>query len=573
MATDFQPTPNNDKADILLINPDFSKNEMGVSSAPENHLGLNRIAGYLKRKGHTSQVIDTTGRPSSTNGPEELGKWLNDNAPRYRSIGFHVNSWNINHLLRILDKSRQILNDKKLLFGGPLPNSEPKKMLELLIENGLRNIGLVQGFGEKITDEILSKNRLSEITGLWAFEDGKVQRGSKVSLTQSEFDELPFLDLEHNTFYQNYYKPVLESGDLGDFSMGIIFGSQGLDVNRGCPFNCTYCSVPQYEEKLITFSPKRVVDELEYLANEAGFFMFTFTNSNIMFYQKEWIQEFCREIIGRGMEDYINWTAYHHPSIISRLDVSDYNLMRKAGSDTIVFGVQSFEEKILKLFLRPLDTPQLTRIIRDKTNQAKQELTVDYITGVPGENLDVIEDAFKYFIDNNIECRNYQLKFYPNTRLPKMDLDLQDYEIIPITGNLAPELEAYAVVPKTPNPRAAQVDAMIRKHNADILKKRIPRLGKYIVDSSETARNLMENEIPNNPDIPDKVKRAMTIVLSEMLNPRKRSHGLADLSPQEMMKVVITAGPDAPPMVLAMQTKLRDELGVEKFNELKNQYS
>jgi len=573
MATDFQPTPNNDKADILLINPDFSKNEMGVSSAPENHLGLNRIAGYLKRKGHTSQVIDTTGRPSSTNGPEELGKWLNDNAPRYRSIGFHVNSWNINHLLRILDKSRQILNDKKLLFGGPLPNSEPKKMLELLIENGLRNIGLVQGFGEKITDEILSKNRLSEITGLWAFEDGKVQRGSKVSLTQSEFDELPFLDLEHNTFYQNYYKPVLESGDLGDFSMGIIFGSQGLDVNRGCPFNCTYCSVPQYEEKLITFSPKRVVDELEYLANEAGFFMFTFTNSNIMFYQKEWIQEFCREIIGRGMEDYINWTAYHHPSIISRLDVSDYNLMRKAGSDTIVFGVQSFEEKILKLFLRPLDTPQLTRIIRDKTNQAKQELTVDYITGVPGENLDVVEDAFKYFIDNNIECRNYQLKFYPNTRLPKMDLDLQDYEIIPITGNLAPELEAYAVVPKTPNPRAAQVDAMIRKHNADILKKRIPRLGKYIVDSSETARNLMENEIPNNPDIPDKVKRAMTIVLSEMLNPRKRSHGLADLSPQEMMKVVITAGPDAPPMVLAMQTKLRDELGVEKFNELKNQYS
>jgi len=570
----FTPTPSNtDKADILLINPDFSKNEMGVSSAPENHLGLNRIASYLKQKGHTSQVIDTTGRPSSTSGPEELGEWLNNYANRYRSIGFHVNSWNINHLLRILDKSRQILNNKKLLFGGPLPNSEPKKMLELLIENGLRNIGLVQGFGEKITDEILSKNRLSEITGLWAFEDGKVQRGSKVSLTQSEFDELPFLDLEHNTFYQNYYKPVLESGDLGDFSMGIIFGSQGLDVNRGCPFNCTYCSVPQYEEKLITFSPKRVVDELEYLANEAGFFMFTFTNSNIMFYQKEWIQEFCREIIGRGMEDYINWTAYHHPSIISRLDVSDYNLMRKAGSDTIVFGVQSFEEKILKLFLRPLDTPQLTRIIRDKTNQAKQELTVDYITGVPGENLDVIEDAFKYFIDNNIECRNYQLKFYPNTRLPKMDLDLQDYEIIPITGNLAPELEAYAVVPKTPNPRAAQVDAMIRKHNADILKKRIPRLGKYIVDSSETARNLMENEIPNNPDIPDKVKRAMTIVLSEMLNPRKRSHGLADLSPQEMMKVVITAGPDAPPMVLAMQTKLRDELGVEKFNELKNQYS
>ena len=160
-------------------------------------------------------------------------------------------------------------------------------MLDLLINQGLKNIGLVQGFGEQITEKILATNKLIDTDGLWAFEDGKVQDGHKVALSADEFEELPFLDLEHNTFYQNYYKPVIESGDLGQHSMGIIFGSQGLDVNRGCPFNCTYCSVPQYEEKLVTFSPKRVVDELEYLACEAGFFMFTFTNSNIMFYKKE----------------------------------------------------------------------------------------------------------------------------------------------------------------------------------------------------------------------------------------------------------------------------------------------
>ena len=44
---DFNPTPqNNGQTDLLLINPDFSKNELGVASAPENHLGLNRLAGY-----------------------------------------------------------------------------------------------------------------------------------------------------------------------------------------------------------------------------------------------------------------------------------------------------------------------------------------------------------------------------------------------------------------------------------------------------------------------------------------------------------------------------------------------
>ncbi len=569
----FSPTPKIEgQTDLLLINPDFSKNELGVDSPPENHLGLNRLAGYLAKKGHSCSVIDTTGRESGTSGPENLGKWIADNAQQYKTIGFHTNSWNINHILRVLDKCRPSIKDKKVLFGGPLASSEPKKMTELLMESGLQNIGVVEGLGEKITDEILTKKSLLDVNGLWVYESGHFKEGEKACLTEEEYEKTPFLDLEYNTFYQNYYKPVIDNGDLGNYSMDLIFGPQGLDVNRGCPFNCTYCSVPQYEKKIITYSPKRVVDELEYLAKEAGFFMFTFTNSNIMFYDELWIQEFCREIIGRGMNDYINWTAYHHPSIIAKLPTSDFSLMKKAGSDTIVIGVQSFDEQILKLFMRPLNTKELTKVIRNKTNDSKQYLTIDYITGVPGEDLDVIEKAFNYFIDNNIECRNYQLKFYPNTKLPTMDLDMSNYDLVPITGELAPELNAYAVIPKNPNPKSAQVDAMIREANLELLKNRPPRIGKYVIESAEQAKELYDKEIPDNPNIPDKVKRAMRIALHEMLNPKKREQQVATLDPAEMMKKVIFAGPDAPPMVKAMQEKLRNELGEAKFKALKAKY-
>lgn len=567
----FLPTPATDHADILLINPDFSKNEMGIASPPENHLGLNRIAGYVTREGFSCSVIDTTGQSQSTDGPERLADWLSDHQERYGVIGFHVNSWNINHVIRTIERAK-LPADKKLIFGGPLPNSEPKKTIELLAEKGLKRIGLVQGMGEVITAEILRTDELNEVPGLWSFQSGVLKPGYKVTLTKEIFDALPFLSLEHNTFYQNIYKPVLDSGELGSFDMGIVFGSQGLEVNRGCPFNCTYCSVPQYEEKLVTFSPKRVADELEYLVREAGFFMFTFTNSNIMFTQAEWIRDFCRELISRGMNEYIHWTAYHHPSVINRLDVSDYHLMRKSGSDTIVFGVQSFDERILKLFLRPFNTPELTRIIRDKSRQARMNLTIDYITGVPCEDLDIIEEAFRYFIQEDIECRNYQLKFYPNTKLPTLKMDLTDYSLVPITGDLAPELEAYAVIPKNPNPRSAKLDAMIREHNKVLIKKRPVRIGKYIVDSPDTARRLIEKEIPDNSAIPDKVKRAMTIALKEMLNPKKREKSIDSLDPATMMKTVVMAGPDAAPVVLAMQAKLRDEIGIDRFNELRRKY-
>ncbi|MFH1012610.1 MAG: radical SAM protein [Candidatus Peregrinibacteria bacterium] len=568
----FYPTPSHlTRADLLLINPDFSKNELGVASAPENHLGLNRIASYLADRGHTVQVMDTTGRPSGTTGPEELGDWLLANADNYEAIGFHSNSWNINHILRTLKRALPKLKDKRLLFGGPLPNSEPLKTTELFSAQGLNHIGVVQGLGEKITDEILRKDKLLGIDSLWAFEKGQLQRGRKVAMTSDEYEKTPFLGLQHNTFYQNYWKPAMESGDLGKYPMDIIFSSQGLDCNRGCVFNCTYCSVPQYEKSLILMSPKRVVDELEHLAKEAGFFMFTFTNSNIMFFQQEWIEAFCREIIGRGMDSYLNWTAYHHPSIIAPLSISVYDLMRKAGSDTLVFGVQSFEEKINKLFLRPQNTRQLTGQIIEKCKQAKLHAAVDYITGVPGENLDIVEEAFDYFIANDVECRNYQLKFYPNTKLPTMGLDLSDHDLVPITGNLAPELEAYGVVPKKPNPRAAELDSKIREHNAALAARRKPRLGKYVLDTPERAREALK-DIQKNAGIPPKVKEAMTLAIREMLNPKKPSSGLADLSPAEMMKVVITAGPDSPPMVQAMQNKLRAELGPAKFAKLRAQY-
>ncbi len=569
----FRPTPNTkEPADLLLINPDFSKNELGVASAPENPLGLNRLAGYLSNKGHTCAVLDTTGRESGTSGPEELGDWIAKHAPQYKTIGFHTNSWNINHILRALERCRSAINNKKVLFGGPLANSEPLKMTELLIDAGLNNIGVVEGLGEKITDEILTTKSLLDVHGLWVYEDGEFKKGEKAALTQFEFEATPFLSLDHNPFYQQYYKPVIESGDLGQYGMEVIFGSQGLDVNRGCPFKCTYCSVPQYEKKLITYSPKRVVDELEYLAKEAGFFMFTFTNSNIMFYEPEWIRVFCREIIGRGMENYLNWTAYHHPSIIAPLEAADYSLMKKAGCETIVFGVQSFEEKICKLFMRPSNTKELTQLIRDKTNKSKQQVTVDYITGVPGEDLDIVEEAFKYFIANNIECRNYQLKFYPNTKLPMMKLDLTNYDLVPITGELAPELNAYAVISKHPNPRAAELDGMIRKHNAELISHRPVRLGKYYVTSLEQARQLLEKDIPKNPNIPAKVKTAMSIALRGVLDPKKHQKTLSDLDPMEMMKLVVLAGPDAPPMVRAMQEKLRNELGEAKFMAMKAKF-
>jgi len=153
-----------------------------------------------------------------------------------------------------------------------------------------------------------------------------------------------------------------------------------------------------------------------------------------------------------------------------------------------------------------------------------------------------------------------------------MNLDMSNHELVPITGDLAPELNAYAVVSKLPNKRAAELDGLIRKGSADIIKKRPVRMGKYVIKSPEQAKELYEKEIPNNANIPEKVKVAMRLSLKEMLNPKKREETLEDMNPMEMMKKVIMSGDEAPPMVKAMKEKLRNELGEDKFQELRAKY-
>ena len=65
-------------------------------------------------------------------------------------------------------------------------------------------------------------------------------------------------------------------------------------------------------------------------------------------------------------------------------------------------------------------------------------------------------------------------------------------------------------------------------------------------------------------------------MLEAMLNPpdekAANSAPIGGGSPQELMKSLILAGEDAPPLVKKLQEKLRKELGEDKFQYLKKKY-
>lgn len=559
------------KADILLVYPDFAKNSLGTPSYPENHLGLNRLATYLDAKGYSVKILNTTGLPQGTGGPDMLAEYLKDHRDEFNVLGFHLNSWNVSHVVKTLNLVSKKFKDRLILFGGPLPTSEPQKVLELFKSIGYTNLGLVQGYGELVLEKIMQKpENIAEIKGVWSLRNKKTTAGQLQRLTSEQMGDLPFLNPKYNTFYQLWYKPFIEETGRSSHTIDTIFTAQGLDVNHGCPFNCAYCSVHVFGREISEVTPLRAVDELEKLAKETGFFMFTYTNSNLMFVRRDWIIEFCNLILERKMDHYISWSAYHHPHTLNLLSEEDFKLIKRAGCDQIVMGIQSVDAQVLKLFNRNPKTGELFKKLREKIQNAGLEVVIDYIRGVPGEDLNIVEEFYDYCVEYKIEMREYLLKIYPNTDIQKKEIDFSGYELIPITGNLAPELDSYAVVPKENNPRNQLLSKKIKDSNLQIQKHRKIRCGNRYLESAAQAAELKDQIIPTDPYIPQKVKTAMIKMLNAMLNPPAKT--VNQQNPAQMMKALVMADESAPPMVKEMQKRLIAELGWEKFEQLKQKY-
>ena len=278
------------------------------------------------------------------------------------------------------------LGDRLILFGGPLPTAEPERLIGLIRDLGFNNIGLVQGYGEFLLEKIIENSgSLEQVEGVWSWQNGKMTEGFLQRFSNEQMARLPFLNPRYNTFYQLYFKKYLDGSLKEKAGLDTLYFAQGLDTNHGCPFNCSYCSVHIFGHRISEYSPQRVCDELEKIAKETGFFIFTFTNSNLMFLRRQWIIDFCNELVRRGMHHYISWSGYHHPNTINLLSVEDFRLMKKAGCDQIVVGIQSVQPEILRLFNRHESTYEVFRQIREKTAVADLELVIDYIRSVPGD--------------------------------------------------------------------------------------------------------------------------------------------------------------------------------------------
>ncbi len=112
---------------------------------------------------------------------------------------------------------------------------------------------------------------------------------------------------------------------------------------------CTFCSWTTLYPKYRTRDPIDVVDEIEMLVSKYG--VREVMDDSGTFPVGEWLETFCSEMIRRGLPKRVRIDCNMR---FGRLGPEDYRLMRRAGFQFVLFGVESANQATLDRFRKAL---------------------------------------------------------------------------------------------------------------------------------------------------------------------------------------------------------------------------
>ncbi|MEE8574452.1 MAG: radical SAM protein, partial [Thermodesulfobacteriota bacterium] len=200
----------------------------------------------------------------------------------------------------------------------------------------------------ELLNEMEGEKNYAKINGLIYWKDGKIKL-NPVRTFVSDLDSLPFPA-----------RTKIES-DLYSFEVpgkGFIPVAT-IELTRGCPFQCVFCSEPINTGKLLRKrSAKNVVDEIFHVKKDFGIDHFFMLDSTLTVNRKL-IEGFCNELIKR--EANISFEGQTRANLI---DEELLLLLKKAGLNRLSFGLESSDEEVLALMKKKVPPESIREAFR-----------------------------------------------------------------------------------------------------------------------------------------------------------------------------------------------------------------
>ena len=384
-----------------FVDPELTSKGAGQFMA--GNIGVLTLAAVLREKGQDPQVVnldslflDFLGRIQH----QPFGEAANLGAPEAESeheistYFFHFVMEHLSRLsfdvfgfssicssypltLRLAQQVKSLNPNSRIILGGPQASvvDEPTMRAFRWIDFVLR--GEADHTFTALLERLAREGRNGEVGNLpgltFRHGDDVIRNPSAAVIEDLDRLPLPAFDLD----------PDLKKRE-----------SVYLELGRGCPFACTFCSTNDFFRRNFRLkSPQKMVQEMKRVKEESGIGNFSLIHDMFTVDRKR-VVAFCDAIL--TCRDEFTWACS------ARTDCIDDELiarMARAGCRGIFFGIETGSERLQRAIKKNLDLPEAMRRIKCADRHGIKT-AVALITAFPDETSDDLRDTIHFFVDS-----------------------------------------------------------------------------------------------------------------------------------------------------------------------------
>lgn len=380
---------------ILLVDP------------PGKNKGLNSGLGYLSamlKDHHRVKVLDLNniemgfcGDPNPDMPKNELERRIISAVDEFNPqlFGVSVKTYTAEisrHIFEFIKSQRPGLIT---LAGGPHITLDGVQFIQ---ENRI-DYG-IQREGEYCTlqlIEALEKDKeVRDIAGLISWQDGQLVQNPEHHTIQ-DLDALPFPDYDH-------FSSVGEHGGrLPEYP---------LLTSRGCPYRCSYCSMPKIMGiKWRSHTPARVLEELQQARRKYKSTSFTVVDDNFTLNSKR-AEEICDLLILGKMN--IPWNCQNGIRA-DRIDEGLAVKMKRSGCRYVWIGIETADEEVFKQISKGEKLVNIKKGIRH-LKRAGIRVGGFFILGLPYSTRETDLKSIDFVKEHGIDGWWFNFVPYPHTQ-------------------------------------------------------------------------------------------------------------------------------------------------------------
>ncbi|MCQ2418141.1 MAG: B12-binding domain-containing radical SAM protein [Clostridia bacterium] len=383
-------------SNVVFVTPNYSES---YRSEP---IGTLILATILRKAGIESEIVHLRWDcDAEDQGAGQLESFLQTMEACILETGASIVSFytrcDMYHLeIKLAQRLKENHPNLYIIFGGP--------QSDLCAEDTLQNLPWIdyicRGEGETTVvpffRSLLEGKPDETIQGLAFMRDGRLVINERPPMID-DLDSLPTIDFSLMKAGKNRKKTF------------------SVDVGRGCPFACTYCSTKSFWHQHYRLkSAERIVEEIKTLHEQFGANRFIFEH-DMFTMNKIKVLKICKMI--KELDFPITWYCS------ARMDCIDEELidaMHDAGMTNIFFGVETGSPRMQKLVNKNLKLDEIAERLASICSKGISVVT-SFIYGFPQETEEDLSQTIDLCADlvmiPGLEVDMHLCTFLPGTEL------------------------------------------------------------------------------------------------------------------------------------------------------------